>query len=68
MQADDNLEKLTATSNEIPIFELFASIGTVFQHRDRLWGRRVILSVDNEAARAALTRGVARSEAALMLV
>ena len=56
-QADEKLRMLAATSNRICLFELFAASTTVFQLRDRLWGRRVILFVDNEAACAALTKG-----------
>ena len=67
-QADDDLEELATTSNKIPIFDLFATIATVFQRRGRVWGRRVNLFVDNEAACAAAATGVSRSKAALMLV
>ena len=66
-QANKKLRDLGATSNMIYIFGLFAAVGAVFQFRDRLWRRRAILFADNEAACAALTRGISRNEAALLL-
>ena len=65
--AAEELRGLAATCNKIYIFGLFAAIAAVFQPRDRLWGRGVVLFVDNEAARAALTRGISRNKDALML-
>ena len=61
------MQGLAATSNKICIYEPFAAVATAFQLRDHLWGRRVILTVDNGAARFALKKGVAKNEIALML-
>ena len=55
-QADDEPEKLSAAPNKISIFALFAPTTTVCRRLDRLWGRRVILFVDDEAACVALTK------------
>ena len=44
------LDALAASANAISIFELFAMVASVFQLREHLTGKRVILFVDNEAA------------------
>ena len=41
---------------------------SVFQHRDELFGRQVILFVGNEAACAAMTKKTAKNKVALALV
>ena len=66
-QAGHKLQDLAATSNGIYIFELSAAAASVSRFRGRVWGRRVILFVGNEAARAALTKGISWNKAALML-
>lgn len=50
------------------MFELFASAASDFQLRRARWGRKVVLFGDNGAARAALPKGAAKSQVALMLV
>ena len=62
------LDDLAASTNAIFIFELFAMVASVFQLRDHLTGKRVILFVDNEAACAALTTGTSKVPGALLLV
>ena len=62
------MRNMAAKTNKIYIFELFASAAPVFQLREELRGRKVILFVDNEAACAALANGAAKSQVALMLV
>ena len=67
-QADEKLHMLAATPNKIYIFKHFAASATVSLPRGRLWGRIVILFLDNEAACAALTKWASRSKASLLLV
>ena len=43
-------------------------VASVFQLREHLTGKRVILFVDNEAACAALTTGTSKVPGALLLV
>ena len=62
------LDALAVSANAIFIFELFAMVASVFQLRDHLTGKRVILFVDNEAACAALTTGTSKVPGALLLV
>ena len=52
-QTHEKLQALAATSNKIYISELFPVIAAVSQPRARLWRRRVILFVDDDAACAA---------------
>ena len=59
---------MTASTNAIFIFELFAMAASVFQLREQLTGKRAILFVDNEAACAALTTGTSKVPGALLLV
>lgn len=40
---------MAAKSNETYIFGLFACVAAVFQLRGELWGRKVIIFVENEA-------------------
>ena len=61
-QAGDELHDMAPKSNAIYIFEFFAAIATVFQLRDELWGRNVILSLDDEAVCAATTTGAANKK------
>ena len=64
----EELCALAASTNTIFIFELFAMAASVFQLREQLTGKRVILFVDNEAACAALTAGTSKVPGALLLV
>ena len=50
------------------VFELFAVVVVIFQHRGELRGMKAILFVDTDAACAALTKGSAKNTVALMLV
>ena len=65
---DAKLRDMAARSDKIYICELLASIATVSHLRGDFWGRNVILSVDNAAAFAALTKGAAKSKVVLSLV
>ena len=62
------LDTMAASTNAISIFELFATVASVFQLREQLTGKRAILFVDNEAACAALTTGTSKVPGALLLV
>ena len=53
---------MAAKSYKIHLFAFFAAVATGFQVRAGLWGRKVILSVDGEAAGAALTKGAGKNE------
>ena len=65
---DSKLRETASKSNKIYIFGLLACVESVFRIRGDLWGRKVILIVDNEAACAVLTRGTAASRVAPTLV
>ena len=65
--ANEKLRALAATLNRIYIFDPFAAVATVFLIRVEPWGRKVTSFVDNEAARAPLTKGAAKNRVALTL-
>ena len=67
-QADAELRRLASSTNKIYIYELYAAVAKVFATKGALKGTKLILSVDNEAACAALTKGAAKNRCALMLV
>ena len=46
----------------------FAAVATIFAHREQLGNKKVLAFIDNEAARAALTKGPSKSNAASGLV
>ena len=60
------LNALAATTNPTYNYELFATVASVFQLRERLTGRRSIFFVDNEAACAALTTGTSKVPGSLL--
>ena len=65
---DGELNALAASTNPIYIYELFATVASIFQLREQLTGKRAIVFADNEAACAALTTGTAKMPGALLLV
>ena len=67
-KADRALTGLAAWTNKIYVFELFAAVATGFALRQQLAGKKIILFVGNEAARAAPTSGTAKNRYALLLV
>ena len=66
--ADEGLDAIAASTNPIYFYELFAMVATIFQVRAQLTGRRAILSLENEAACAALAKGSAKDKGVLPLV
>ena len=62
------LHELALPTNKIYIFDQYEAAATVFELRDELWNRKAILSVGNEAAGAAPTKGASKNRLALALV
>ena len=62
--AQEMLRDLVAQTRKIYIFEVYAAAATLGWPRETLWGRKFILSVDNEAACGALTKGTGKNGAA----
>ena len=67
-EAQEKLHSLDSSTSKIYIFELFAGVAAIYNLRDELWCRKVLLFVDNEAPCAALTKGAANNWIAWMLV
>ena len=65
--ADHQFGKLAQETNNICLFELFATVATFHKFRRQLIGRRPIIFVDNNAPRGALT-GTDKDELPLILI
>ena len=67
-QADQALGHVASTTNKVFISELFVVVASMFAPRGKLRNRNLIVFPEDEAARAALTEGTSKSEAASTLV
>ena len=65
-ETQEKLFSLATNTSKIPILELFAAVATIYRLRDGLWGRKVLLFVDIEAACSALTEDATKNKVALL--
>ena len=66
--ADAQLEQSAKGTTSVYIYELFATVATMYKIRSTPIGKRITLVVDNEAAAAVATIGAPKSNAALRLL